>query len=159
FQKWATSFIDAAKRRNGVPDGNIIYLSEKPDAAGRRSTREHVEKAFAQLADRAKPPDGVFVVLIGHDKANRQQAMFNLPEPDLTAADYAKHVEKMPATRLGFINTASSSGGFLAALAGPGRTVVTATKTGGEYNETRFPEYFVEAYTGTDADKDHDGRV
>ena len=41
-------------------------------------------------------------------------------------------------TRVVFVNTASSSGAFLAPLAGPGRTIVTATRTGGERNEPRF---------------------
>src|SRR5439155_10102118 len=49
--------------------------------------------------------------------------------------------------------------GFLAALAGPGRTIVTATKTGGERNETRFPSYFVEAFEDNAADSDRNGRV
>ena len=44
-------------------------------------------------------------------------------------------------------------------LAGPGRTIVTATRTGGERNETRFPQYFVEAFTGEGADADRNGRV
>jgi hypothetical protein len=57
------------------------------------------------------------------------------------------------------VNTASSSGAFLPAVAGPGRVVVTATKTGGERNETRFPEFFVEAFNDDSADRDRNGRV
>jgi hypothetical protein len=44
-------------------------------------------------------------------------------------------------------------------VAGPGRAIVTATKTGGERNETRFPEYFVKAFTDESADRDRNGRV
>ncbi len=58
-----------------------------------------------------------------------------------------------------FVNTASSSGEFLKGLAGPGRTIVTATRTGGERNETRFPAFFVEAFTGDGADRDRNGRI
>lgn len=58
-----------------------------------------------------------------------------------------------------FVNTASASGAFLPAVAGPGRTIVTATKTGGEKNETRFATYFVEAYETEAADRDRNGRV
>jgi hypothetical protein len=36
---------------------------------------------------------------------------------------------------------------------------VTATRTGGERNETRFPGYFVEALTTVDSDRDRNGRV
>jgi len=58
-----------------------------------------------------------------------------------------------------FVNTASASGAFLEPLAGPARTIVTATKTGGERNEPRFAEYFVEALGSESADRDRNGRV
>ena len=89
FQKWATSFIDAAKKKDGVPDANITYLADK------QSTRVGVEKAFADLAARVKPNDGVFVLLIGHGSFNGTQAAFNLPGPDLTVADWAKLLGKL----------------------------------------------------------------
>ena len=57
------------------------------------------------------------------------------------------------------MNTASSSGAFLQPLAGPARTIVTATKTGGERNETRFAEFFVQALDAEEADRDRNGRV
>ena len=163
FQKWATTLIDAAKARYGVPDEQILYLAEHPERAPSRiwarSTRENVERAFARLGDRAGANDQVFVVLIGHGSFDGQQAFFNLPGPDLAATDYARLVEKLRAGRVIFVDTSSASGGFLKALAAPGRTVVTATRTGGERNETRFPAYFVEAFASTAADADQDGRV
>ena len=56
---------------------------------------------------------------------------------------------------------ASASGGFVPALAGKNRTIITATKTDGERNQTRFGEYFAAAFAGNaaDADTDKDGRV
>ena len=73
--------------------------------------------------------------------------------------DYAALLAKIRSARIVFVNTASSSGEFLKGLAGPGRTIVTATKTGGERNETRFPAFFVEAFTGDEADRDRNGRI
>ena len=163
FHKWATAFIEAAKRGDGVADANIIYLAEKPDADRARirdrSTRENVDKAFRDVAGRARPNDEVFVVLFGHGSFDGRQASFNLPGPDLSAADYVKLLEALPTQRVVFANTSSSSGGFLPALAGPGRAIITATKTGGERNEPRFPEFFVEAFATDTADKNRDGRV
>ena len=49
--------------------------------------------------------------------------------------------------------------GAFVSLAGPGRIIVTATKTGGERNETRFPAFFVEAFGDEAADRDRNGRV
>ena len=153
FQKWATAFIDAAKKNDKVTDANITLLADKG------STREGVQKAFADLAARVKPEEAVVVLLIGHGSFNGTDAAFNLPGPDLTVAEWAKLLAKLPAQRVAFINTSSSSGAFLPAVAAPGRVVVTATKTGGERNETQFPAFFVEAFTDNAADKDRNGHV
>ena len=163
FHKWASTVVDAAKKRGGVPDANITYLAEKPDQDSARirgrSTKENVEKAFADIAARARPNDEVFVLLIGHGSFDGRQSAFNLPGPDLTATDYAALLAKLSTQRVAFVNTAAASGGFLEALMGPDRTIVTATKTGGERNETRFPSYFVEAFEDNTADGDRNGRV
>jgi len=153
FQKWATSFVDAAKKKDAVPDANVTLLADK------RATREAVEKAFTDLAARVRPNESVVVLLIGHGSFNGTQAAFNLPGPDLTVPDWARLLGKLSAQRVAFVNTTSSSGAFLPAIAAPGRVVVTATKTGGERNETLFPEPFVEAFSDPAADRDRNGHV
>lgn len=153
FQQWATTFIDAARQKEGIPEANIIYLSD------RGATKAGVEKAFGDLAARAKPNDEIFVLLIGHGSFDGTVAAFNLMGPDLTAEDYAKQLAKLSAQRIVFVNTSSASGAFLKPLAGPGRVIVTATKTGGERNDTDFPEYFVAAFTDAAADRDRNGHV
>ena len=163
FHKWATTMIEAAKKKNGLADANIIYLSEKPDLDPSLikglSTRETVEKTLTDLAARARPNDAVLILLIGHGSFDGQQAAFNLPGPDLTPADFGRLLARFASQRVAFVNTAASSGAFVPAVAGPGRVIVTATKTGGERNETRFPEYFVEAFGDETADRDRNGRV
>jgi hypothetical protein len=162
FQKWAARILDASAKL-GVLPANLTYVSGNPDQDAvrkpERSTREAVSQALASAAARAKPDDEVFVILIGHGSYDGRVAAFNLPGPDLSAGDYATLLSRFGQTRVVFVNTASSSGGFLEPLAGPGRTVVTATRTGGERNDTRFPEFFVEAIEGTAADTDRNGRV
>ena len=162
FHKWAMAVVDAAKRF-GVPDADVAYLSDKPEQDPAhirgRSTKDNVAKALADAAARAKPNDEVFILLIGHGSFDGRIGAFNLPGPDLAVADYSKLLDKLAAQRVVFVNTASSSGAFVQPLAGPGRIIVTATKTGGERNETRFPAYFVEAFQGEAADRDRNGRV
>ena len=153
FQKWATTFIETAKKKDSVADANVTFLAE------RRATREGVQKAFADLAARVKPTDGVVVLLIGHGSFDGTRAAFNLPGPDLTVEEWATLVGKLPAQRVAFVNTSSSSGAFLPAMAGPGRVIVTATKTGGERNDTQFPEFFVAAFGDNAADRDRNGHV
>ena len=162
FNQWALAVLDAAKTL-GVPDANVAYLGERAEAAGgrmkARATRDNVTKAFADVAAAAGPDDQVFVLLIGHGSFDGRAGAFNLPGPDLTAADYQRLLAGFRTQRIAFVNTASSSGAFLEPLAGPARAIVTATRTGGERNETRFPQYFVEALTAESADRDRNGRV
>jgi hypothetical protein len=103
----------------------------------------------------------VLIVLVGHGASATGAARFNLPGPDLTAADFAKLLDRLAAQSVVFANTASASGAFVEALSRKGRTVVAATKTEGEKNQTRFGEYFVAAFAeaSADADTDKDGRV
>lgn len=162
FHGWASRLVDAARDR-GLAADSIVYLGEDParDPAriGGRSTREGIEAAAGRLATRARPGDQVFVVLIGHGGSSRGETRFNLPGPDLGAAEFAALASRFGAQRLVFVNTASASAGFAAALAGRDRVVVTATKTDAERNQTRFAEFFVEALAGLDGDLDKDGRV
>jgi hypothetical protein len=101
----------------------------------------------------------VLIVLIGHGSAQAGTARFNLPGPDLTAAEYQKLLEPLTARKIGFVNTASASGAFVATLTAPGRTVVTATRSGMEGNETVFARFFVDAYAVDGADTDKDNKV
>jgi hypothetical protein len=162
FHKWATAVVDAAKK-SGLPDASILYLGDQPEQdparIRARSTRENVAKAFTDVAAESKPGDDVVVLLIGHGSFDGHDASFNLPGPDMTAGDFGKLLDKLSAERVTFINTASSSGAFVDPLKRPGRVIVTSTKTGGEKNEPVFAQYFAEALTSPDADRDRNGRV
>jgi hypothetical protein len=163
FHKAAIDLATAASQRFGLPDSNIIVLTEDPTRApGRvvaRSTRESVEKAVATLAGRAGASDNVLIVLIGHGSQQGEDARFNLPGPDLTATDFARLLERLGSRRVAFVNAASASGGFVQPLSGRNRVIVTATKSGFERNETLFPRFFVQAFTDDVADADKDSRV
>jgi hypothetical protein len=162
FAAWSTAVVNAAAK-NGIPDANVTYLGEDPAASGgkmkARATKDNVTKAFDDLAKAAKPNDQIVVVLIGHGSFDGKVASFNLPGPDLTAPDYATLLDRFKTQRVAFINTSASSGAFIEALAGPARTIVAATKHGGERNETIFGEFFAEALGTEAADRDRNGRV
>jgi hypothetical protein len=159
FQRWAGTLVDAAGKL-GVTD--VIYLAEKPEVDAKRvtgkSTKDEVIKAFDKLAA-AGEDDVVFIVLIGHGSFDGKVAKFNLPGPDLTPADFEPLLKKMKSRHVVFVNTASASGPFIEALAGSGRTIVTATRTGAERFATLFGGYFVDALAGMDADSDKNRRI
>ena len=159
FQRWATTLIDASSKL-GVD--RPIYLAEKPDVDPKRvtgrSTKEEIVKAFDQL--KAADEDSVvFIVLIGHGTFDGKVAKFNVPGPDLTPADFEPLLKGLKSRHVVFVNTASSSGPFIQALAGNGRTIVTATRTGSERFATLFGGYFVDAFASTDADADKNRRI
>jgi hypothetical protein len=163
FQRWASTLVDGATERLGIPRDHIIYLAEQPEKDPKRvtgkSTKEEVERAFATIARNSKPDDVVFVVLIGHGTFDGKVAKFNLPGPDMTPANFEPLLKSLPAKHIVFVNTTSSSGPFLEELSGPGRTIVTATRTGAERYATLFGGYFVDALMSDSADADKNHRV
>ena len=162
YGKWGASLVDAATSRFGIPKGQVQYLSEKPETDPQRatgkSTRDEVVKAFGKLAA-AGSEDVLFVVLIGHGTFDGRVAKFNLPGPDMTAADFEPLVKRLAPRRVVFVNTASASGPFIEALSAPGRTIVTATRNGRESFATIFGGYFVDALASDTADADKNKKV
>ncbi|HEU0093491.1 MAG TPA: C13 family peptidase [Vicinamibacteria bacterium] len=164
FHELALKMIQAAEKKMGVAASNITYLGEKaanpavPVYKG-RSSRENVQKALGTLAQTAGPGDLVFILLIGHGGAQGGESRFNLPGPDMTAADFAPLLAALSGRQVVFVNTASASGDFVKALSAKGRIIVTATKSAMERNQTEFPSYFVQAFSEDGADADKDQRV
>jgi hypothetical protein len=162
FQEMGSSFVATALEKLSLPPDNIIYLGEDATADPHirdRSTRENVDLAFTNLASNTRSGDHVFVVLIGHGSFNAGESRFNLPGPDLTAEDFGLHLDQLSDRQVTFVNLSSASGEFIKALSGSGRTIVTATRTGREGNDTVFGGYFINAFIGDAADLDKDGRV
>ena len=112
---------------------------------GANSTRQHIDGALAQVAQQAKPDDDFVLILIGHGTFDGVEYKFNLPGPDVTAAELAAWCDRIPAKRQLIVNTTSASGGSIPAFDKPGRAVIAATKTGTEKNATVFARYWVEA--------------
>jgi len=151
FQKWGTTLADTAQAL-GVAEERVLRLTADP-------TKTDVEQAIGAIASRAAADDVVFVVLIGHGSFDGRSAKFNLKGPDLTAADFDALLRRLPSRRVVLANTASASGPFKDELAGPGRTIVTATRSGAEQYATLFGGYFVEAFRSENADLDKNQRV
>ena len=163
FHRWGVAMFDAAAERLGLPAENIVLLSERPERdperISARSTKENVERVLEDLAQRVAHPDRIFILLIGHGSSDGTESRFNLPGPDMSATDFAAQLGKFPTQMVALVNASSASGDFVAALSGPNRVLVTATKTGFEQNESIFGEFFVEAFASEGADTDHDERV
>lgn len=163
FDSAAAVVYDAAKGRWGATDSSLVYLGEDPARdPGRiqaRATRENLAARFATLTRRSAAGDLVFILLVGHGSGEGPQSRFNLPGPDVTAADFAGWLHGLDGRTVVLVNASSASGDFLAALTGPGRVIITATKSAMQRNETTFAGHFSRALTSDAADGDKDGRI
>jgi hypothetical protein len=162
FHKWGAQLAEASAKI-GVSGERLVYLvdqqGETDKLATGRSTREEIVKAIDGFARAAAPEDVVYVVLIGHGSYDGRAARFNLPGPDIGPAEFNAAFKRLPVKQLVFVNTSSSSGPFLEELSAPGRTVITATRSGAEQFATLFGGHFVEAFTSAEADGDKNQRV
>ncbi len=159
FTRHALQLRDAALAA-GIVRERITWLDATPHAeADGRSDKAAIEAAIAAIGARAGADDRVFIVLIGHGNARGDGAVFNLPGPDIEAAEFDAALAALPTQTLTLVNTASASGPFIAALAGPKRIVISATASAREYHAPRFGEHFVAAFTDAIADRDKDERV
>jgi hypothetical protein len=163
FHALAMALRSVATTRFGIPDSLIIYLSENTatgaSAVTGRSTRAEVMQAFDRIAGRSSSADAVLILLIGHGSSDGDVSRFNVPGQDITDAEFRSLLDKLNGRAVAFVNATSASGDFVKSVAGKGRIVITATKSGFERNETVFANHFVAAYAKDGADIDKDGRV
>jgi len=163
FHTAGSSLVDALVAKHGLTPEDVIYLAEDPARDKTRidgkSSKQELTQAIARVAARARAGDRVLLILIGHGSHAGRDSRFNLPGPDLTAAELGVMLEPLRAMQVAVVNTASASGDFVSVLSARNRVVVTATKSSYERNETLFPKYFVAAFATAGADTDKDQRV
>ena len=162
FHKWGGELAESAGRL-GVPADHVVYLVDQTQEGDKnvtgKATVEEISKTFDRFAKQATPEDAVYVVLIGHGSYDGKTAKFNLPGPDISAADFNAQFRKLPTKQIVFVDTTSASGPFINDLSAAGRTIITATRNGAENFSTLFGGYFVDALTGDEADADKNRRV
>jgi hypothetical protein len=125
------------------------------DGVSAEGDRAQLEKS---LADLPKQGNDLWLVLIGHGSFDDRTANFNLRGKDISATelrDLLKPFER----RLILLDLFSASGPFLTELVGKNRVIVSANRSQGERNYSRFGETFADALTAPDADMDRDGSL
>lgn len=162
FHKWGAELAESAGHL-GIPQDHVVYLVDQPGEGEARvtgkATVEEITKTFDRFAKQGTADDALYVVLIGHGSYDGKAPKFNLPGPDISAADFATQFKRLPMRQIVFVNTASASGPFVNELSGPGRTIIAATRSGAENYATLFGGYFVDALSGEEADADKNRRV
>ena len=162
FRGQAERLIEALRERFGADDASVVWLAEdaaiSPRATG-RATLEAVEREVLAMATRAGPADPAMIVLLGHGSGGGGESRFSLPGPDLTGEALSVWLAAFPTQTVAVVNAASASGGFVPAIAGDRRIVVTATRSPRERELTHFGDFFVDAFALDEADVDKDERV
>jgi len=163
FQQYLLDTWKTLVQEFKFPQENIIVLSESgPEDEGfinDISTMENIIKHFEYLSEKIGPDDNLFILLFGHGSFDGKSAKLNIPRKDLTDKEYAELVDKITASRIVFINTASASAPFIEHLSAPGRIVITATKSGTQKNQPLFAGYLVEALQNAASDLDKNGNL
>jgi chorismate mutase len=101
----------------------------------------------------------LLVLLLGHGSGEGPGSKVNLPGPDATASEYAAWIAGFSRQTVVFVNAATGSGDFVPVLEGPGRVIVTATRSAVEKNESVFAGFFAKALSTDESDADKDSRV
>jgi hypothetical protein len=150
FSCWADLWKQAAAK-GGLQTIVVGEDKDRPD--------DDLQRLLGILTNEVARPTGeLWLVFIGHGTYDGRSAKFNLRGPDLSAKALA---EALKACRrpLVVIQCASASGPYLNALSGPGRIILTATRSGYEVSATRFGGYLAHAIADPAADIDKDGQT
>jgi hypothetical protein len=168
FNDTVTKLGDGLAKTVGIPAErqHVVFGSEKPrdipNATG-PATREAVAAAVADIRKTLHPDDGLWVICLGHGYHDGRQAWWNLPGPDINAAEFGKLFADVNCREQVFVMTFSLSGYFVAPLARRDRVVIAATEADAETNETTFPAVFAKILAeGLDPDEndvDKDGKL
>jgi hypothetical protein len=147
FGDWAARWEVVAKQAR--VDYQVIGLG----SAANQTDHDRLQQAIAAHADQGQQP--LWLVLIGHGTFDGKTARFNLRGQDVSSVELKSWLASVEAP-LAVINCSSCSGPFLAELSALNRVIVTATKSGHEYNFARFGEHLAGAIGDKTADLDKD---
>lgn len=150
FQVWADRWRQAAEKGGA----SFQLIGQSDSAAG--NDRTELEKTLAIATDVHDQP--LWLVLLGHGTFDGKTAKFNLRGPDVSAQELANWLNALERP-LAIVNCASSSGPFLNALSGKNRVIITATRSGSEFNFARLGEFLSAALSTLEADLDKDEQV
>jgi len=138
-----------------MASSHVIYL--QGDTANRQSVLDTISSMVGEVNELEGTDDAVdtfILIMMGHGNVNRNGWNFNLSGPDLSTPDLIGALAPLNVAQQVIVASTSASGALLKPLAQPGRTVITATKSGGEINAVRFSEYFADALANEAADVD-----
>ena len=163
IRQWALQLHDILTSDYGYRPEQIVLLTGPSDTDEAKISgplrRENLEAAMGSLKNALQPGDRVFFFLLGHGTGNAEAAKFVIFGPDITGQDFASILDTFSEQDVVVVNTTSASYPFCAALSGPGRIIISATRSQAEKFDTVFARYFIEALDNHAGDRDKNRRV
>lgn len=152
FARWGTSVAQASATVAGDPQRVQRLSGSEANHAGIRAALEAAARTLGA-------GDQLVLVLLGHGTFDGSEYRFNnVGSPDVTGTELRTLLDRIPAQQL-VVNATSASGALADTLVNPRRVVITATRSGGERNATRFGGFWADALTSDAADLDKDGSI
>jgi len=163
IHRWALRLHDILTNDYGYGPEQIVLLTGQVDPDDARISgycrREIFQDKLRVLREVLEPGDQVFFFLLGHGTSNAEEAKFVITGPDITGREFASILESLSEQDIVLVNTTSASFPFCTALTGPGRVIVSATRSRAEKYDTIFAQYFIAALDGHAGDRDKNRRV
>jgi hypothetical protein len=157
YDKWVRDLSTVLVDRMKLAPERVKVLSDTSDPA-KTSTAANVRQQIAAVRKVMSRDDLLLIVLIGHGTYDGVDAKFNLVGADLESVQWSELIAGLPG-RVVVVNTSSASFPFIERLTGPRRVVVTATDSVVQRFDTIFPEFFIKAFSGDEADIDKNSRI
>lgn len=151
FSQWSEQVARASATATG--DSALVQR-----LSGKGARREQIQAALKEAASQLTAGDQFILVLLGHGTYDGSEYRLNIDGPDITGSELGAMLDRIPAQQL-LVNASSASGALADKLVNDRRVVITATRSGGERNATRFGGFWAEALQSDAADVDKDGNV
>ncbi len=154
FEQHSETMIGALQSTTTSPDHVTLLTGATSNRDSVLASLQLLTDEINELAGTEEAVDTVVLILIGHGNMNRDGWQFNVSGPDLSVVDLIGALAPINVAQEVIVASASASGGMLKSMSQPGRTIITATKSGGETIAVRFTEFFAEALGSDNADFD-----
>jgi hypothetical protein len=150
FSLWGDRWKRAAEEA-----GLVVRRLDQADSSNEVNDKDQLAKWINEAGSISDRP--LWLVYLGHGTYDRRSARLNLRGPDVSPDELKEWLAPLKRP-LAVVLCSSASGDFLPALSGPDRTIITATKSGGELNYTKFGDFLSQSLLDPATDLDKDGQ-